>query len=256
MDLVTVVIGLAILLGAGDALVRGAVALSLRLGVPALIVSLTVIAFGTSAPELLIAVDAALADAPGIVFGNVVGSNTANVLLVLGLPAVISTIDTRACDAMRNYAFMLVVSVIFIALCYLGPLQWWHGVILLSLLAWMLSDAYDSAVQARREGRESRGEPDPDLLVEAAERALHVVLVEAEDAIAADLAREDFVGAMRHLAAIRPVVDAFFERVRVNVEDPRLRANRLLLLDRLRRVFERVADFSRIEDRTERTVPA
>ena len=86
MDLVAAVLGLAILLGAGDALVRGAVALSLRLGIPALLVSLTVVAFGTSAPELLISVQAALDDAPGIAFGNVVGSNIANVLLVLGVP--------------------------------------------------------------------------------------------------------------------------------------------------------------------------
>ena len=90
MDFLLVVSGLALLLGAGDALVRGAVSLSLRLGVPALIVSLTVVAFGTSAPELLIAVKAAVNGAPGIAMGNVVGSNVANVLLVLagliGLP--------------------------------------------------------------------------------------------------------------------------------------------------------------------------
>ena len=79
-------VGLAILLLAGDALVKGAVNLSLRLGVPALIVSLTIVALGTSAPELLIAVQAVLEGAPGIAIGNVVGSNTANVLLVLGLP--------------------------------------------------------------------------------------------------------------------------------------------------------------------------
>ncbi|GBD41650.1 Glycine--tRNA ligase beta subunit [bacterium HR39] len=105
------------------------------------------------------------------------------------------------------------------------------------------------AIEERRDGREYRGEPDPALLAQDEERALYAVLVEAEDAIAAALVREDFTGAMRHLAAIRPMVDAFFERVRVNVEDPHLRENRLLLLDRLRRVFERIADFSRIEDR-------
>ena len=80
-------LGLIILLLAGDALVKGAVNLSLRLGVPALIVSLTIVAFGTSAPELLISVSAILDDAPGLALGNVVGSNTANILLVLGIPA-------------------------------------------------------------------------------------------------------------------------------------------------------------------------
>ena len=66
-------LGLLILLLAGDALVKGAVNLSLRLGVPALIVSLTIVAFGTSAPELLIAISAILDDAPGLALGNVVG---------------------------------------------------------------------------------------------------------------------------------------------------------------------------------------
>ena len=78
-------LGLVILLLAGDALVRGAVNLSLRVGIPALIVSLTIVAFGTSAPELLIAVQAVHENADGIALGNVVGSNTANILLVLGV---------------------------------------------------------------------------------------------------------------------------------------------------------------------------
>ena len=77
MDWVYAGLGLVILLLAGDALVKGAVNLSLRLGVPALIVSLTIVAFGTSAPELLIAVEAILDGAPGLALGNVVGSNTA-----------------------------------------------------------------------------------------------------------------------------------------------------------------------------------
>ena len=91
MDWIYVGLGLVILLLGGDALVKGAVNLSLRLGVPALIVSLTVVAFGTSAPELLISVQAILDGVAGLALGNVVGSNTANVLLVLGVPALIAT---------------------------------------------------------------------------------------------------------------------------------------------------------------------
>ena len=72
MDWLLSAIGLVILLLAGDALVKGAVNLSLRLGVPALIVSLTIVSFGTSAPELLIAIRATLDHAPGIALGNVV----------------------------------------------------------------------------------------------------------------------------------------------------------------------------------------
>ncbi|MEM1316007.1 MAG: sodium:calcium antiporter, partial [Pseudomonadota bacterium] len=127
MDLLVAAAGLAILLGAGDMLVRGAVGLGLRLGIPALLISLTIVAFGTSAPELLIAVKGALDGAFGIVYGNVVGSNIANVLLVLGVPALISTLDSRDCDSLRNWWMMMGVSVVFIALCWLGPLDWPHG---------------------------------------------------------------------------------------------------------------------------------
>ncbi len=141
--------GLVVLILAGDALVRGAVSLSLRLGIPALIVSLTVVAFGTSAPELLIAVQAALEGAPGIALGNVIGSNIANVLLVLGVPALISGLSTSQCDTRRSYMQMLGATAVFITLCVFGPLHFWHGAILLSLLFAMLWSAARAAGKSR-----------------------------------------------------------------------------------------------------------
>ncbi|MCP3968907.1 MAG: calcium/sodium antiporter [Rhodobacteraceae bacterium] len=140
MDLFFALLGLTILLLAGDALVRGAVNLALRLGIPALIVSLTIVSLGTSAPELFISVGAVLDGAPGIALGNVVGSNVANVLLVLGVPALISGIDSHHCDTGRAYLFMMATSVWFIGLCFLGPLIWVHGVLLLGVLAAVLID--------------------------------------------------------------------------------------------------------------------
>lgn len=150
MDLIFVGLGLGILLLAGDLLVRGSVALSLRLGIPALIVSLTVVAFGTSAPELLIAVQAALDHAPALALGNVVGSNIANVLLVLGVPAVISGIDTRKSNSKEDYWFMIGGSVLFIALCFLGPLFLWQGIVLLAAISVFLCVAFAKARRSRR----------------------------------------------------------------------------------------------------------
>lgn len=140
MDLVSASLGLIILLLAGDALVRGAVNLALRLGIPALIVSLTIVSFGTSAPELFISIGAVLEGAPGIAIGNVVGSNTANVLLVLGIPALISGIDTHLSDTRRAYVIMLAASIFFVALSFFGPLMWVHGLLLLGVLALILAD--------------------------------------------------------------------------------------------------------------------
>ncbi len=150
MDLIYVGLGLVILLVAGDVLVRGAVALSLRLGIPALIVSLTIVAFGTSAPELLIAVQAALEGVPALALGNVVGSNTANVLLVLGIPAVISGINTKNSDSQGDFWFMIGTSVLFVALCFAGPLYFWHGTILLAGISVFLSMAFVKAHRSRR----------------------------------------------------------------------------------------------------------
>jgi len=144
-------LGLLILLLAGDALVKGAVNLSLRVGIPALIVSLTIVAFGTSAPELLISVNAVLDDKPGLALGNVVGSNTANILLVLGIPAIISTLHTSQCESRKTYVFMIVGSLVFIALAFRGQFDMVSGAVLLAMLAFVLIDAFREARCHRRE---------------------------------------------------------------------------------------------------------
>ncbi|MBV1896253.1 MAG: calcium/sodium antiporter [Rhodobacteraceae bacterium] len=148
-------LGFLILLLAGDALVRGAVNLSLRLGVPAFIVSLTIVAFGTSAPELLIAISAIQDHAPGLALGNVVGSNTANILLVLGIPALISTLHTSECDTRKNYLYMLGATVLFIGLAFSGDYSRGDGLILLFALGVVLLLAIREALQHRW-----AGEPD------------------------------------------------------------------------------------------------
>lgn len=141
-EFLMVAIGLVILIVAGDTLVKGAVNLALRLGIPALVVSLTVVAFGTSAPELLVSVEAILDGAPGLALGNVVGSNTANVLLVLGIPALIATMHTAGHDTRRDYLYMVAATGLFIALCMTGTLVWWHGILLLTALAAVLTATF------------------------------------------------------------------------------------------------------------------
>ncbi len=143
---VLLVIGLVVLVIAGDLLVRGSVAIALRLGIPTLVIGLTIVAFGTSAPELVISLSAALSGAPGIALGNVVGSNIANILLVLGLPSILYA--TR-CDQhllLRNTVFMLIGTVAFIALAFTTPLHVWQGAILLAL---MIAFLWASAARAR-----------------------------------------------------------------------------------------------------------
>jgi len=147
LDFVMIAGGLVALVLAGDALVKGAVNLSLRLGIPALIVGLTVVAFGTSAPELIVSIQAVLSGVPALALGNVVGSNTANILLVLGIPALIAAIPV-ARDLTRDYAIMIAASALFIALAFTGEFGRWQALVLLAGLVMMLGDCY---IRARRQ---------------------------------------------------------------------------------------------------------
>jgi len=155
-------LGLVILLLAGDVLVKGAVNLSLRLGIPALIVSLTVVAFGTSAPELLIGIKSVLDGVPGLALGNVVGSNTANVLLVLGVPALMAGLAAGS-DTRRTYMFMIFGTLLFIMLAFMGPFTWWHGIILLAVLFFVLFDAARAAHAHRKAANGADDAEDEDL---------------------------------------------------------------------------------------------
>lgn len=157
------ILGLVILLLAGDALVKGALNLSLRLGVPALIVSLTTVAFGTSAPELLISIKAVLDDAPGIALGNVVGSNTANILLVLGVPGLLATMHTSECNTRKTFNMMIAASVLFIALGVRGVYDVWAGLILLAALAYVLVDAFLDSKKHQKSKRAAPVDPTEEL---------------------------------------------------------------------------------------------
>lgn len=161
------VVGLVLLLLAGDSLVKGAVNMSLRLGVPALIVSLTIVAFGTSAPELLISIQAIWDGVPDLALGNVVGSNTANVLLVLGVPALLAVMHTSGCNTRTSFLQMLAATVLFIGLAYRGVFDWKAGIILLIALTAMLIHAAMLASRHRKAGKENDEEElegaDPDL---------------------------------------------------------------------------------------------
>ena len=136
------IFGLVILIIAGDVMVRGAAALARHWGIPSLIVGLTIVAFGTSAPELVVGVQAVLSGAGELASGNVVGSNVANVLLALGIPALIMAIPTNMSGVGRNSLVAVFATVLFIGLAFLGnPLARWQGAILFAgiviYLVWM-----------------------------------------------------------------------------------------------------------------------
>jgi cation:H+ antiporter len=155
-DLGMVAGGLVVLLVAGDLLVKGAVNLALRLGIPAMMVGMTVVAFGTSAPELLVSVRAAIGDAGGLALGNVVGSNVANILLVLGAPALISAMAVGR-DIARDYIIMIGASLLFIGLAFTGQIGTWQALVLLAAFVLFMADSIRRGLNARVEPEELEG---------------------------------------------------------------------------------------------------
>lgn len=124
--------GLIYLLIGGDLLVRGAAALSRRARISPMIIGLTLVAMGTSAPELVVSVRAVLTGHPGLALGNVVGSNITNVLLVIGLPALVAALLCDSRTVRTDTGIMLGASVLFIALCLNGALSRVDGIVLLA----------------------------------------------------------------------------------------------------------------------------
>jgi len=129
------VLGIALLTLGGELLVKNAALLARALGMPPLVVGLTVVAFGTSAPELAASLAAALEGAPGIAYGNVVGSNLANLGLVLGLAALIRPLRVEARFLRREAPFMVAVALLLAVSVWDGVVDRWEGAFFLFLLA-------------------------------------------------------------------------------------------------------------------------
>ena len=126
--------GLVLLVAGGDALVRGAVATARRLGVSPLLIGLTLVGFGTSTPELVTSLQAAFLGSPGIAIGNVVGSNTANILLILGIAALITPLATQPGAMRRDGTVVLLAAIACCAVVLVGELVRPAGVVLVVLL--------------------------------------------------------------------------------------------------------------------------
>lgn len=134
MAYLQIVGGLFLLVLSGEFMVRGSVSMARRLGVSTLAIGLTIIAFGTSAPELVVGVDAVLTKVPTLALGNVVGSNIANVWLVLGLPALVAPMVCTAPRYTHNLAILTAVTLLFMVIAWSGQFTVFSGIVLITLL--------------------------------------------------------------------------------------------------------------------------
>jgi cation:H+ antiporter len=135
-------LGFALLVAGGEALVRGAVSVAVRFGVSPLLIGLTLVGFGTSTPELVTSLQAAFGGFPGIAIGNVVGSNIANILLILGVAAVIMPLAIDNVSFRRDGAALAITTALAAGLIIYGSLDRWMGSVLIFALLVYLVVAY------------------------------------------------------------------------------------------------------------------
>ena len=127
--------GFVLLLAGGEVVVRAAVRLATRLRISPFVVGITIVGFGTALPEMAVSIDAALRDSPGLAVGNVIGSNIANAMMILGVAAVICPVVVEPRAVRRETLALIGATLAFVALGFsIGRVEWWHGALMVAAL--------------------------------------------------------------------------------------------------------------------------
>lgn len=134
-DLLLLIAGLSVLIMGGELLVRGATSIALRLHISSLVVGLTIVAFGTSAPELFVSIQSALSGSPDLTMGNVIGSNICNLALVLGITAVITPVKVQADSIKIDWPMTMGSSTLLYLLVRENLISSYEGILFISILA-------------------------------------------------------------------------------------------------------------------------
>ncbi|MEJ2407535.1 MAG: calcium/sodium antiporter [Candidatus Thiodiazotropha sp.] len=142
---IAILVGLVVLVWSADRFISGAAALADNLGVSPMLIGLTVVGFGTSAPEILVSAMASVDGNPGLAIGNAIGSNIANIGLILGVTAIVMPLSVHSSVLRREYPLLLGISIIAFVLMWDGDLSRLDGAVLLTLLflvlGWMVYTA-------------------------------------------------------------------------------------------------------------------
>ncbi len=134
LDILYILGGFVLLIKGGDFLVEGAVSIAKRAHISPMVIGLTIVGFGTSSPELLVSIQAAFNGSSGIAIGNVVGSNIANIALILGTAAIFKTCSVQKLTLKVDMPFMMLISALFVAIAMSGTISRVAGIIGFTLL--------------------------------------------------------------------------------------------------------------------------
>lgn len=151
MTYLLLIIGLVLLIFGGDALVNGAVSIAKKMGLSSLLIGLVLVGFGTSMPELLASLISTFRGANGIAVGNVVGSNIANILLVLGLSALIFPVKIELKSFKRDSVFLLLSTLLLVAGVFFGEINRIFGGVLVLSIAGYVYYSYVTDKQQQKE---------------------------------------------------------------------------------------------------------
>ncbi|MFK8039272.1 MAG: calcium/sodium antiporter [Crocinitomicaceae bacterium] len=171
MNYLILILGLAVLIIGGEFLVKGAVGIAKKAHISPLVIGMTVISFGTSAPELVVSIKAALSNNPEIAIGNVIGSNIANIGMVLGITVLIFPIIVDRNSKILDWPMMMLASLLFFLFAYDNTIQQWEGIVLFGIL---VSFTTYLIVNSRKKTKKELAEQEKDL--EETAKSVHPIL--------------------------------------------------------------------------------
>ncbi len=160
LAIILLVLGFVLLIKGADWFVDGAAGIAARFGIPQLVIGLTIVAMGTSAPEAAVSITAATAGNAGITIGNIVGSNILNVLLILGITAAITTVAVQKSTVKWEMPFMHIITIVLAVLGFTGgEIVLWEGIVLWALFLVYLGYLFKMAKNGTEEEEEEELQP-------------------------------------------------------------------------------------------------
>jgi cation:H+ antiporter len=160
LAVILLVLGFVLLIKGADWFVDGAAGIAARFGIPQLVIGLTIVAMGTSAPEAAVSITAATSGNAGITIGNILGSNILNVLLILGITAAITTVAVQKSTVKWEMPFMHIITIVLAVLGFTGgEIVLWEGIVLWALFLVYLGYLFKMAKNGAEEEEEEELQP-------------------------------------------------------------------------------------------------
>ena len=207
MTYLLLALGLALLIGSGEFLVRGSVGFARAVGLSPLFIGLTLVGFGTSAPELVASLIAAFREAPGIAVGNVVGSNIANVVLILGVAALIAPLPVTRQEFHRDALALALATAVAVVIVLTGNITRLAGALLVAMLVTYIYVTY-RLERAHPDSESQRHEDETALVAPPANGAVRQLMVAIAALVGVVIGAKLLVDASIVLAAQFGVPDA------------------------------------------------